>query len=108
MFKGVGKLKDIKVKIHIDRNVKPVAQRHVKTPFHLREKVGDEINKLLKEEIIEKVEGQPTPWISPIAAIPKKNPNKIRVCVDMREPNKAIIRERHLLPTVEELIHDLN
>jgi len=26
----------------------------------------------------------------------------------MREANKAIIRERHLLPTVEELIHDLN
>ena len=26
----------------------------------------------------------------------------------MREPNKAILRERHLMPTVEELIHDLN
>ena len=108
LFKGVGKFKDFKVKIHIDPNVKPVAQKHVRTPFHLREKVGDEINKLLKEVIIEKVEGQPTPWISPIVAIPKKNPNEIRVCVDMREPNKAIIRERHLLPTVEEIIHDLN
>ncbi len=26
----------------------------------------------------------------------------------MREANKAIIRERHLLPTIEEIIHDLN
>lgn len=26
----------------------------------------------------------------------------------MREANKAIVRERHVLPTVEELIHDLN
>lgn len=108
LFKGVGKLKDTKVKIHIDPTVKPVAQRHVRTPFHLREKVGQEIQKLLDEDIIEKVEGEPTPWISPIVAIPKKNPNEIRVCVDMREANRAIVRERHMLPTVEELIHDLN
>lgn len=108
LFKGVGKLKETKVKIHIDQNIKPVAIRHVRTPFHLREKVGEEIEKLLQEDIIEKVEGQPTPWISPIVAIPKKNQNEIRVCVDMREPNKAIVRERHMLPTVEELIHDLN
>lgn len=26
----------------------------------------------------------------------------------MREANKAIVRERHLMPTVDELIHDLN
>ena len=26
----------------------------------------------------------------------------------MREPNKAIIRERHNMPTLDELIHDLN
>jgi hypothetical protein len=26
----------------------------------------------------------------------------------MREANKAILRERHVLPTVDELIHDLN
>ena len=108
LFKGVGKLKDTKVKIHIDTSIKPVARRHIRTPFHLRDKVGEEIEKLLKEDVIEKVEGEPTPWISPIVAVPKKNQNEIRVCVDMREPNKAILRERHLMPTVEELIHDLN
>ena len=62
----------------------------------------------MDEDIIEKVEGEPTPWGSPIVAVPKKNSQKIRVCVGMREPNKAIVRERHLMPTVEELIHDLN
>ena len=56
LFKGVGKLKDTKVKIHIDQDIKPVALRHVRTvtPFHLRDKVGVEIQKLLDEDIIEK------------------------------------------------------
>ena len=28
--------------------------------------------------------------------------------MDMREANKAITRERHLMPTLDEVIHDLN
>ena len=77
LFKGVGKLKDTKVKIHIDQDIKPVALRHVRTPFHLRDKVGVEIQKLLDEDIIEKVEGEPTLWVSPIVAVPKKKVRKL-------------------------------
>ena len=57
---GIGKLKGTTVKLHIDENVKPVAQTR-RTPFHLRDKVDAEITKLLNEDIIEKVEGEPTP-----------------------------------------------
>ncbi len=45
---------------------------------------------------------------APIVTPPKKNPDEIRLCVDMREANKAMERERHLLPTINELINDLN
>ena len=88
--------------------VKPVVQRTRCIPFHLRSKVETELDKLLKDDIIEKVDSEPTPWISPIVCVPKKNPEEIRVCVDMRQANKAIIRERHLMPTVDEIVHDLN
>ena len=37
-----------------------------------------------------------------------KGDGDIRVCVDIRRANEAIIRERHSIPTVEELLHDLN
>lgn len=104
----IGKYKGGQVRLHIDNNVKPVAQRSRRTPFHLRPKVDKEIHKLLDQNIIEKVGNTPTPWVSPIVTPPKKNPDEIRLCIDMREDNKAIARERHLLPTVEELIHDLN
>ena len=66
LYRGIGKLKNAQVKLHIDTSVRPVAQRHRRTPFHLRDKVETELNKLLREDIIEKVEGEPTPWVSPI------------------------------------------
>ena len=37
-----------------------------------------------------------------------KGDGDIRVCVDMRRANEAIIRERLPIPTVEELLNDLN
>ena len=61
LFKGIGKLKNHQVKIHIDTTVKTVAQKRRKTPFHLRDKVEREINELVKLDKIEKVEGVPTP-----------------------------------------------
>lgn len=108
LFEGIGKLKDKTVKLHIDESVYPVAQKHRRTPFHLRDKVKEEVQNLLEQDIIEKVDGQPTPWVSPIVVVPKKDTDAVRVCVDMREANKAIQRERHQMPTVEELTTDLN
>ncbi|KAK3092457.1 hypothetical protein FSP39_003031 [Pinctada imbricata] len=107
-FQGIGKIKGVKVKIHVDESVKPTVQPHRRIPFHLRKKVETELKKLEENDIIEKVEG-PTPWVSPIVVAQKpKKPDEIRMCVDMRLPNKAILRTRHITPTVDEIIHDLN
>lgn len=35
------------------------------------------------------------------------NPQEIRICVDMRQTNKAIERERHTSPTVDDIISEL-
>ena len=106
IFKGIGELKNYEVKLSIDESVTPVAQRPRRVPFHIRKKVEEELTRLEEQGIIERVEG-PTPWVSPLTVIPKKN-GDIRICVDMREANKAIIRERHPSPTVDDLIHALN
>ncbi|KAK3741501.1 hypothetical protein QZH41_002971 [Actinostola sp. cb2023] len=104
-FKGLGKMKDKTAKLHIDSSVKPLAQRHRRVPFHMRDQVEAELKNLQDLDIIERAEG-PTPWVSPIVIVPKKV--GIRICVDMRAANEAIERERHPVPTVEDLIVDLN
>ncbi|XP_061176120.1 uncharacterized protein K02A2.6-like [Saccostrea echinata] len=107
-FEGIRKMEDFQVKLHIDETVKPVAQPHRRIPFHRRKKLELELKKLEEMDIIEKVDG-PTPWVSPILVAPKpKNPDQVRVCIDMRRANEAILRERHLMPTIDELITDLN
>jgi len=108
LFEGIGKLKDFQVKLHIDETVPAVAQPHRRIPFHLRQKVEEQLDRDEELGIIEKVEG-PTPWVSPVVIVSKpKNPEKVRVCVDMRCANQAIRRERHITPTVDDIISDLN
>ena len=105
-FTGVGKLKDFQVSLHIDPSVKPIAQPGRRMPFGHREPTKAKLDELLGLDIIERVEG-PTHWLSPIVTVPKDNED-IRLCVDMRQANRAIIRERHPIPTVKELLYNLN
>jgi hypothetical protein len=106
LFAGVGKLKDYKAHIHIDPEVRPIAQPHRRIPFHLRQKVEKELERLQELDIIERVQG-PTPWVSPATFVTKKS-GALRLCVDMRQANTAVQRERHPGPTLEDLVADLN
>ena len=106
LLEGIGKLKDRDIKLHIDESVPPVAQPHRRIPFHLREKVETELSRLESLDITEKVDGA-TEWVSPIVVAPKKK-GEIRVCVDMRQANTAIKTERHITPTIDDIIAKLS
>ena len=107
LFEGLGRLKDCKVKLHINESVKPVAQQHRRIPFHVRKQVEMQLRHDEESGIIEKASG-PTPWVSPVVIVPKPKSSDIRICVDMRAANMAISRERHPTPTVNDIINDLN
>ena len=66
----------------------------------------DKLRELIEDDIIEPVQG-PTPWVSPIVVAPKPN-GDIRLCIDMRRVNEAVVRERFPFPTVDETLHKLN
>ena len=56
-------------------------------------------------DVIEKVDG-PTKWMNPLVTVEKPN-RDIRVCLVMREANKATVRERQPIPTVEETVQEM-
>ena len=57
LFEGTGKVKDVKIKLQIENNVTPVAQRHRRIPIPMREKVEKGLRRLEDEDIIETVYG---------------------------------------------------
>ena len=105
-FSGVGKLKNFQAKLHVDEKVAPVAQKLRPIPFGLRERVEHKLEKLVDYEITEEETG-PTPWVSPVVVVTKPC-GDIRLRVDMRRANEAILRERHPIPTVDNVLHNLN
>ena len=77
-------------------------------PFHLRKQLDEWLVDYIKKDIIEPVADESTDWVSGLVVTPKpRNPKEIRVCGDYRQANNAIKRERHPIPTVEELMENM-
>ena len=107
VFQGLGKLKGYQLKFHIDQDIHPVAQPVLRIPFSRRDKVNEKLEDLLKlDVIIDKVEG-PTSWVNPSVVVEKPN-GDVRLCLDMRQANRAIVREKHPVPTVEETLQEVS
>ncbi len=63
---------------------------------------------MVEDDLIEPVTG-PTSCVSNIVLVPKDNgTNEVRICVDARQANFAIMRERHFLPTADDLVVKMN
>ena len=74
----------------------------------MRKDVEKELAIMKANGLIAEVDG-PTLSVPPIVvALKSKSPNEVRICVDMREPNRAIKRARYIIPTVVDIIVYLN
>lgn len=96
------KIKNVLLDIFIDKTVKPIAQPCRRVPIPLEEKIDKKIDELIKLDIIEPV-NNPSGWVSPIVPVLKPD-GDVRICIDMRCANKAIVRENHPLPTMDQLL----
>ena len=65
------------------------------------------LERLIAEDIIEPVEGVGSRWVSPIVIVPKAN-GEVRMCIDMRQANEANVRERYPIPTVQEMLAEMD
>ena len=57
------------------------------------------------QDVIELVES--SEWISPIVVTTRKDRPELRVCVDLREPNKSVVVDGFPLPHMEEMFTEL-
>ena len=103
-FDRVGSLKG-EYTIKIDPTVPPVSQARRKVPIESKEAICAALDQMIKEDILEP-QIEPTPWVNS-ATYPVKPSGEVRPCLDCVPLNKAIIRENHTPPTVEEIAHEL-
>ena len=71
-------------------------------------KAKDELDDMESRGIITKLkEGKPTAWVNSLVYRRKSN-GKLRICLDPKDLNKAISREHHVIPTLEEILPKLS
>ena len=105
IFDGLGKVNDFEHKITVDPMFKPKSQHLRRIPVSQIEAVNNELDRMVEQDIIEEVT-EPSPWVSNLVIVPKKSQD-LRVCCDLHEVNKAVIRERYVLPKVDDTLHAL-
>ncbi|KAL7867549.1 hypothetical protein SRHO_G00089330 [Serrasalmus rhombeus] len=80
-----------------------VKNRRISLP--LMPRVKEELNRMEQQGVISKVE-QPTERCAPMVVVPKQT-GKVRICTDLTELNKSVLRGRHPLPSVEHTLGQL-
>lgn len=103
--KGIGCIKGLVHKVKINPEVRPVRQKLMQIPYALREKVSVEVNRLIDNDIIEKVEGS-SKWVSNVVVVTKPS-GKIRLYIDLRMPNEAVMTDGYAIPRIEELLDSM-
>lgn len=109
------------VDLHINESVQPVQITYYRVPVAVEPQLKEILSTMKAQDIVEDVVG-PAPWISPLVVATKKKEELeeveearergkgeggIRACVNMTEPNKAIMREHHPMPNPETFIPKL-
>ncbi|XP_055584942.1 uncharacterized protein K02A2.6-like [Uranotaenia lowii] len=98
---SIGKIKGLSVKLCLKPNTNPVYIKARTVPFSLRGAVEKELDKLVSDGVLEKVNH--STWATPVVPVPKAN-NKVRLCGDYKiTVNPNLVVDDHPLPTIEEL-----
>ncbi|RXN31317.1 hypothetical protein ROHU_017098 [Labeo rohita] len=91
-------------RVHVRPGVQPVQLKLRQLPFSIRNEVSKELQKLIQQDVIKPVDA--SEWVSPIVVSRKKD-GGIRLYVDLREANKAVVVDSFPLPHMEEMFANL-
>jgi hypothetical protein len=93
--------------IKVDESVTPVVHAPRSVPSALREDVKKELEKMEQAGILRKVT-EPTPWVSSMVVVSKKDKKSVRICIDPSDLNKAIKREHFPMSSIEDIVTRLH
>ena len=85
----------------VDSSIPAVVHPPRKVPVSLKGKIKDKLDCMEQIGVIVR-QTEPTDWVNSMVVVVK--PNKIRICIDPRDLNKAIRREHFLMMTIEEVV----
>nr|KYP68807.1 Retrovirus-related Pol polyprotein from transposon 17.6 [Cajanus cajan] len=88
-------------KLAIDPRAKPVIQKRRKFGEEKRKAVAEETNKLLMAEFIREIQ-YPT-WLANVVMV-RKSREKLRMCTDFTDLNKACSKDSYPLPNIDCLV----
>ena len=85
-------------------NAEPITQKAYRTPFSKHQIVEEKVQEMLNSGVIHP---STSPWVSPIALVPKKD-GSTRFCIDYRKVNQVIIKDRYPLLVIQDIINKFN
>uniref|UniRef100_A0A8C2EQ68 Gypsy retrotransposon integrase-like protein 1 n=1 Tax=Cyprinus carpio TaxID=7962 RepID=A0A8C2EQ68_CYPCA len=88
-------------KLILKESANPFIDPPRKCSIHIKDKLQDELNRLVDQGVLRKVE-EHTDWCSSLAFSTKKD-GSLRICLDPQKLNASLKRCPHKIPTVEEL-----
>lgn len=104
LFKGIGCMPG-KYSIKLKNDINPVIHPPRKVPLPLLKDLKQTLREMEHDNIIKKVD-EPTEWVNSMVLVRKSN-GSLRVCLDPKDLNKAILREHFQLPTLDQICSNL-
>nr|XP_037283835.1 uncharacterized protein LOC119176582 [Rhipicephalus microplus] len=104
VFSGLGQLKGEEYAMKLKPGTIVIVVPARRVPVALQERVKEELKRMEEQGVITKVRG-PTEWSKHMVTVVKKD--KVRICLDPIELNKALLRENYPMPTLEDVVPKL-
>ena len=104
----IGKSKNHMMKTQFNHEFMPLQQKRRLIPMHLQERVERELNKLMDQNHIIKLDKcSHRKFISPVVITVKKN-QTVKLAIDSKKLNKFIHKNKYQMPNIELLLDNIS